>query len=298
MRLVTKLTGLSADVIRVWERRYGAVVPERTSGGTRLYSEQDLRRLTLLKAAVDAGHTIRVLAALDEPKLRALLGRGGAAAESAGAAREPAGWASLIEQYLDRVGRFDAEGAGDLLARAMSVTEASVFVFELILPILREVGDRWHAGTLTVAHEHLVSAQIKGFLFTFTRLLRPLPGAPRLIAATPAGHHHEFGALVAAYLAAARGLNVIYLGADVPDEDLLGAVDRSKADVLLLSVLLESTGSSRRPVDAILRRCAERIETWLGTPPTHHRPDQLPSLRHFTRFEDLDAALTMLVARL
>ena len=295
MRLVTRLTGLSADVIRVWERRYGAVVPERSDGGTRLYSERDLRRLILLKAAVDAGHTIRAIATLEEEKLRALSDQAGAEPVSRTSASD--GWGDLIERYLEHVTRFDAEGAGDLLARAMSVSEGSVFVFELILPLLREVGDRWHAGTLSVAHEHLVSAQVKGFLFTFTRLLRPLPGAPRLVIATPAGHLHEFGALVGAYLAAARGLNTVYLGADVPDEDLVGAAEQGKADVLLLSVLLDPDGPSRRRLRETLRRCAESVETWIGTPPEHDGSKHPPLSRHFTSFEDLDAAFTMLVTR-
>ena len=297
MRLVTKLTGLSADVIRVWERRYKAVVPRRSDGGTRLYSELDLRKLVLLKAAVDAGHAISSIAALDEEQLRSLTDSANSAGGSTIGPKANEGYFELIAQYLERVSRFDASGAADLLARSAAVTEASVFVFEVVLPILREVGDRWHAGDLTVAHEHLVSAQIKGFLFTFTRLFRPLPGAPRLIAATPAGHMHEFGALVAAYLGAARGLHVVYLGANVPDQDLMDAVDKSGADVLILSALIDSGAASRRHLSELLKRTIQRAETWLGTQQNFNVKGHPQGLRHFTSFEDLDAALTMLVAR-
>jgi methanogenic corrinoid protein MtbC1 len=295
MRLVTKLTGLTADSVRVWERRYNAVTPHRTDGGTRMYSDEDLRRLTLLKAAVDAGHAISAVARLDEDALRALVEPAGDS-EHAATPHGPS-WSQLVRDYLEHIERFDSTGAGDLLARAASVTEASVFVFEVVLPILREVGDRWHAGSLTVAHEHLVTAQVRGFLFTITRMVRPMRGAPRILVATPAGHRHDFGALVGAYLAAARGLNVVFLGADVPDDDLLDAVGKSDADVILLSVLHTLERSEMRRLCALLADCAARKDTWVGTPPDHAALGHNPDVRYFTRFEDLDAAFTMLVTR-
>lgn len=294
MRVVTRMTGLTSHTVRVWERRYQAVVPQRTAGNTRRYSAEDVRKLTLLRITTELGFPIREVAPLDSDALEALIQRERGVEPSPGgspvAADDP--HAGIRRDYLERIEAFDYYRALETLSRASALLPTSDFVFDVLLPILRETGDRWEAGSFTVAHEHAVSAQARGLLDTLLRLAAPQPGAPRLLIATPAGHLHEFGVLAAAYLAVARGFEPVYLGPDVPDIDLLDAVTRSQASLVLLSVVRTLDPGEARRLDDVLQRLCDRCEVWMGLPPEHGSRGRVDGVRYFHRFEDLDLALT------
>ncbi len=292
MRVVTRLTGLSAHTIRVWERRYEAVTPERTSGNSRRYSAEDVRRLTLLRDATGLGYRIKDVAELPDDQLEELVSN----------ASEPANGIDItdtrnpteqhLDEYLDAVARFDSRSAADILARAAMLMEPSRFVLEVVLPLLRQTGTRWEEQRFSVAQEHLVTHQVRGLLDTLLRLTSTQAGAPRLLVGTPQGFSHEFGALVGALLAAARGLDPIYLGADLPLEDLLNAIHKSRVDLLLLGVLHRPEQAASEQLDEALRRLVEKVEVWVGLPNDHPNHGQVPGVRYFDRFEDLDIALT------
>lgn len=288
MRVVTRLTGLQPDTIRAWERRYHAVSPRRTDGNTRMFTADDVRRLTLLREVTELGHPIGQVADLTTTALEDLIADD-ARAEARPAATGEQGLALIVEQYLGAVGRFDARRAQEILLRAAAVLPARDFLFDVALPIVREVGQRWAHAALGVAQEHLVSAQVRGLLMTFTRMYPPDPGARRVVVTTPEGQRHEFGALVGALLAAVRGLEVIYLGTDLPDPDLRWAVEMSQAHVLLLSTAVALPPDEAERLAATLDSLPPRVQIWFGMPPetdfTH------PRVRRFTSFEALEVAL-------
>jgi len=294
MRVVTRMTGLTSHTVRVWERRYQAVVPHRTAGNTRRYSAEDVHKLTLLRKATDLGYPIREVAPHDVSALEDLIQQERRVDRSAeGPPAEPDDpYAGLRAEYLARIEAFDYYRALEALSRASALLTTTDFVFEVLLPILRETGDRWEAGTFTVAHEHAVSSQARGLLDTLLRLAAPQAGAPRMVMATPATHLHEFGVLAAAHLAAARGFEPVYLGPDVPDIDLIDAVSRSGASLVLLSVERTMDPSETRTFDDLLQRLCQRCEVWVGLPPGHSARDRVAGVRYFIRFEDLDLALT------
>lgn len=296
MRVVTRLTGLAADTIRAWERRYGAVEPPRTEGNTRRYRAADVRRLSLLKEATARGHRIGDIARLSEEELLGLT-----EAETALAAEtrpHPAdgdgtdeAYERVRKDYLAAIGRYETRRAGELLARASAVFGPRELVVDVVLPIMRATGDLWQAGQLSVAQEHLVSMQARSLFDTLFRLSSPHPGAPRLVASTPAGQLHEFGALGGAMLAAMRGFDVLYLGADVPEKDLVEAAERSGAAVVLLSVVRRGTTQETAALAASIERLAAEVETWVGTGGDHPIVPLVSKARLFHRFEDLDVAL-------
>ncbi len=293
MRAVTEMTGLTSHTIRVWERRYGAVVPHRTAGNTRRYSAEDVHKLTLLREATEQGYPIREIATRPISELEDLAQGERPVERSRGTPAADLGdpCSRIRREYLDHIEAFDHRRALEVLSRASALLPAADLVFEVLLPVLRETGDRWEAGTFTVAHEHAVSAQARGLLDTLIRLAAPRQGAPRLAVATPANHLHEFGALAAAHLAVAHGFEPVYLGPDVPDVDLLDAVSRSEAAVLLLAVERDMDPSESRSLDDLLQRLGERCDVWVGLPPGHGARDRVADVRYFHRFEDLDRAL-------
>lgn len=296
MRVVTRLTGLSAHTIRVWERRYGAVTPVRTGGNSRRYSAEDVRRLGLLKEATDLGYKIMNLAELENAALEELVA-GESKTRPASASPAPKdGLEQLRNEYLESIRRFDARSASELLGRAAMLLEPTVFVFDVVLPILRETGLLWAKDDFTVAHEHLVTFQMRGLMDTLLRLSSPHEGAPRILVATPEGFLHEFGALAGALLAAARGFEPVYLGSGVPIADLMAAVQSSRADLLLLGVLHKPDAQLMESLNAQLARLASLTPLWVGLPPDHPNLGAVPGVRYFDRFEDLDLALTQRAA--
>jgi DNA-binding transcriptional MerR regulator len=300
MRVVTRMTGLSPDTIRAWERRYDAVVPERSEGNTRRYSALDVRRLALLKEATTRGHRIGDIATLSEEELRALPSAEVGLAASAepdgvGPASVDRALTIVRADYLAAVERFDARVSGDLLARAAAIFRPRDFVLGLVLPILRETGDRWHRQEFSVAQEHLVSMQARSLLDAILRLASPTKGAPRIIAATPEGQLHEFGALAGAMLAALRGFDVLYLGPQVPGRDLAIAVEAGRGSVVLLSVILDISAASNARLAETIDALAEQATTWVGLPPDHGLNRLLARAVLLHEFDDFDLALTKLL---
>lgn len=283
MRVVTRLTGLSSHTIRVWERRYEAVRPTRTQGNARRYSEEDVRRLRLLRELTEEGHRISDVANLSEPEL-VRLARGEASGSDS--------FAELRRTYLSAVQGFRGREASAILSRAAALLDPSSLATDVVLPILRETGSRWTQGRFNVAHEHLVSVHMRGLLDALMRQTEPLPGAPVLVAATPSNHMHEFGALVGAQLGAARGYEVLYLGADVPQEDLLSALEGSGASLCLLAIS-RGLGVMEQPmIEETLTVLARVCEVWVGVPPGHELLEaEIEGVRLITDFQELDHAL-------
>jgi len=295
MRVVTRLTGLNADTVRVWERRYGAVEPPRTEGRARRFTAQDVRRLLLIREAIGRGHAIRDVARLSEGELQSLLGQTGAlerGSESASAVPPEDAHARLRAEYLAALERFDVRRAGDILARSAALMEPTELVLEVIAPILREIGDRWEHGAMSVAHEHVGSAQLRSLLFAMMRLPGPQPGARKVLVTTPPGQLHEFGALIGAFVAASRGYEAIYLGPDLPESDLDVALELSRADLVLLSVVRDVSREELALLAASVRRLKGVAEVWVGLPEDHEAVAALSDVRLFHSYRDLDCALT------
>jgi DNA-binding transcriptional MerR regulator/methylmalonyl-CoA mutase cobalamin-binding subunit len=258
---VARLTGLTLDTIRAWERRYGAVAPGRGARG-RVYSDAQVRRLRLLAALAREGHPISEVANLADARLEELLRR---AAEGPTPGAVPAQPAAPIAGVLDAIGRFDHEGADRELARLAALYPARDFVYEAALPLMRAAGERWHRGELSAAQEHMLSAILHAVVAGMVRIYAAPAGARRLLFATPQGELHEFGILAAAMLAASWRLGVVYLGPNLPPADIAAAALRTGA----AAVVVGATGAARASVDqalAIRRELAPEIEVWVGGP--------------------------------
>lgn len=237
--IVAERTGLSRDLLRVWERRYAAVRPTRSDSGQRLYSDADIARLKLLASASNAGRNIGQIAGLPTSALARLVEED--LAQSA--AREPVTDAPLpdrtdtvIPRALDYVRALDARGLEDLLRGSAAVLGVPVFLDRVASPILREVGERWHGGRLSIAEEHFASATVGDVVTELMRSIARNNGAPRVLVATLAGDRHIIGAALAGAAAAAEGWNVIYLGADLPAREIAAAAVSGDARAVAVSV--------------------------------------------------------------
>jgi DNA-binding transcriptional MerR regulator/methylmalonyl-CoA mutase cobalamin-binding subunit len=234
IRMVAERTGLSPDLIRVWEKRYGAVQPVRTASNRRRYSEREVERLMLLGKAVAAGHSIGAIARLPDEQLRALVavhGNGHGAERVSGCAPHCA----FVEEALARVSRFDEPGLRQVLNRAVVTVGVQGFLCRVVTPLIEEVGEQWRSGVLLAAHEHFLSGVLRVWL---GRMEGQVPAqAPRLVVATPAGQLHELGALLAGAAAAQMGWRPIQLGTNLPAAEIAGAALQSGARAVALSIV-------------------------------------------------------------
>jgi len=234
IRMVAERTGLSPDLIRVWEKRYGAVQPVRTASNRRRYSEREVERLMLLGKAVAAGHSIGAIARLPDEQLRALVaahGNGHGAERVSGCAPHCA----FVEEALARVSRFDEPGLRQVLNRAVVTVGVQGFLCRIVAPLIEEVGEQWRSGMLLAAHEHFLSGVLRVWL---GRMEGQVPAqAPRLVVATPAGQLHELGALLAGAAAAQMGWRPIQLGTNLPAAEIAGAALQSGARAVALSIV-------------------------------------------------------------
>ena len=250
---VVRLTGLSAHTIRAWERRYGAVRPTRTPGGTRRYTPSDIARLRVLKAGVEAGHRIGEIAGLPDAEIDARLSL------LRDDARPP------LEELRAAIARLDAVEVERLLAIQCAVLGPAAFARDVAAPLLREVGDRWESGDLSVAAEHLVSSITRGILGAALRGSADRD-APRLLLATPEGERHELGCLIAAVTALASGAAPTYLGPDLPAGEVAQAARRIGAAAVALSNVHLPVREARRYVRQLRRQLPDGVALWVGGP--------------------------------
>ena len=241
IQVVVRRTGLTPDVLRAWERRYGAVVPARSATGRRLYSDGDIERLRLLRRATLAGRSIGQVATLPTEALTAIVREDEVREAESPAVALRSDEGAVIARHLaeakQAVAALDARHLSAVLSRVAVGLSLSDFVESVLGPLLQHVGDAWHAGSLTVAHEHAASAVVRQVLGDMLGASGEDDGVPTMVAATPAGERHEFGAMMAAATAAAMGWHVVYLGPDLPADSIAVAAARHAARVVALSVV-------------------------------------------------------------
>jgi MerR family transcriptional regulator, light-induced transcriptional regulator len=239
--VVVRRTGLTQDVLRAWEKRYQAVTPLRTSTGRRLYTEEQVEKLRLLRQLVQGGRRISDVADLGLVDLQQLAEEDASEAvlPSMPAGRgEPRGFLIACIEAVDRLDRHGLEQALDAASVALSRPRLRG---EVLVPLIHELGRRWQAGTWRIVHEHVASATLRAFLWSMWRRSEPVAGASTLVVATPAGQRHELGALLVAGIASDLGWRVVYLGCDLPAEEIAAAVAASQASAVLLSIVYPLT---------------------------------------------------------
>jgi MerR family transcriptional regulator, light-induced transcriptional regulator len=224
---LAKRTGVSPELLRAWEQRYGLLQPTRTPGGFRLYSAADEARVQRMQRLVSGG-----LAAAQAARL--VLSGGepapGAASTSTTIVDEES---ANLTASLDRL---DEQAANTALDRLFSAYTVETFLQDVVIPYLHRLGERWEAGEVSVAQEHFASSLLRGRLLGLAQGWGQGQGPGAVLACLP-GEHHELGLLVFGVALRRRGWRITYLGTDSP----IGAVadiarSLAPAVVVLLSM--------------------------------------------------------------
>jgi DNA-binding transcriptional MerR regulator/methylmalonyl-CoA mutase cobalamin-binding subunit len=266
IRAVSKLTGISIDTLRAWERRYQVVTPQRDERG-RLYSEADVERLRSLNAAVERGHAIGRLAELNDEELQSLMVSPPPKQDHVGAlkATRPALPSEAHRSVMAAIERLDNAEAERELALLAAVFAPRELVYRVALPLMQEVGETWHAGKLSVAQEHLASALLRNLVGALFPLHRRNSPASKLLFATPSGERHEFGILLAAMLAAGGGLDCVYLGVDLPADEIVLAAQKTAPQAVVLGFIgANGAKAGLRELQILAQKLPAQIELWVG----------------------------------
>ncbi len=226
---VSEMTGVNSVTLRAWERRYGLIQPERTPKGHRLYSREDINLIEAILEYLERGLSISKVA--DQIKQNVVqeeeLDTGDA-------------WSSYLYRMIDAIGHFDEAILDAIYNEAMSLYPVDVVTRKLIKPLLIELGERWTRNQgdpdqVPIAEEHFFSVFIRNKLGARFHHQNAQNTGPRLIAACLPGEHHEFGLLLFALSAHARGYRLILLGSDMPLNELAIVAQRTEADAVVLS---------------------------------------------------------------
>ena len=238
MKVVTQRTGLTSHTVRVWERRYGAVVPERTETNRRHYSDADIERLELLQTLIRYGHSIGQIAGRDTMALQELLEQerrrlAGSTVIDFPELKDD----TLLGRGLRAVVEMD-HGAMDGICEEAAVEMGhSGMLLRFVIPMMKKIGELWHAGRISAAHEHVATASIRTFLLANLRGQATPASAPGIVVGTPDGQMHELGAAIVASLAAREGWRVTYLGPSLPAHEIAQAALRTRSSVVALSIV-------------------------------------------------------------
>ena len=227
---VAKLTGLSKDVIRVWERRFGVLKPTRGANRYRNYSDEDVALLRYLKEQLDAGGSIGDLARLGREEL---LNRLRAASPRASFIDNT--FDRLLRELLSALDPFDRVMFEKRLNGAVAVVPFEEALHGILLPLQEQVGQLWHDGHVNVAIEHYVTKQIQQKIFSAMNQLPVAEFGAKVVVACPPGEEHDIAALAVAYRCRVRGCRVYYLGANVPVAALTKLCHEVEPDLTIVS---------------------------------------------------------------
>jgi DNA-binding transcriptional MerR regulator len=238
--VVSNQTGLSRHVIRAWERRYKAITPQRSGSRRRLYTVADIERLMLLKRAVDHGYRISTIAGLETAELSELVHSAslpdGAVPYPAvrGSKREPQ---EIVDACMGAVAVLDGPELNRLLRGAAVTFSRQRLLEHVIAPLMEQVGRRWSRGDLRIVHAHGASVVVHAQLMRMLEFSADRePEQPCLLMATPAGQHCCLGALTICIIAQDHGWTPVFMGTNLPAEEIAAACTALAPQMLALSI--------------------------------------------------------------
>ena len=226
IRTVSSLTGVNSITLRAWERRYGLIKPIRTPKGHRLYTQNDIDLIQQVLELLDKGISIgQVKDYLD--------GKGAQNKSKTEEGVDP--WSNYQRRMLNAIVRFDTNSLDQTYNDALSLYPIDLVTKHLIIPLLRELGERWAQKEGSIAEEHFFGAYLRNKLGARFHHHASSQVGPLLVAACLPGEQHEVGLMLFCLTALNQGYRLVYLGADTPFSELVVPVERSDANAILLS---------------------------------------------------------------
>ena len=240
IQVVSRRTGLTADVIRAWEKRYQAVTPQRAANSRRLYSDLDVEKLSLLRRATSAGRRIGDIANYSLEELYALIETDeNAAAEALNISVQRPNTGSVMEHFeecLDAVTQMDMGELKQSLNRAANTLGVPFLLEDLLRPLIAYIRDECRRGNMRLAQERMATAMIRSYMCTLAASETTNPSAYKIIVTTPIGQSYDLIALRMAVAATSYGWNAVYLGTELPTDEIAYTCNHTSAQAVALGI--------------------------------------------------------------
>jgi len=271
---VAEMTGVNAVTLRAWERRYGLLQPRRTPSGHRLYSDDDVEQIKAILQMLDEGIAIsRAAKALQSPGTAPVA-----------QAIEP--WSRYQSQMLLGISEFNEIILEDTYNEAMSLYPVEIVTRQLLMPLLKQLGERWETEECGIAEEHFFSVFMRNKLGARFHHRNRQNTGPKLVIACLPHEHHEFGLLLLSLSLHARGYQLIMLGADMVLEQLPHVVNRTHSNGIILS---SSVSFGRDNLQRALQQLVKssNVPVFIGGPVTEFYNDAISDAGAISLGDDL-----------
>jgi DNA-binding transcriptional MerR regulator len=231
INMIAKKLGIPQVTIRAWESRYGVVTPDRTEGGHRVYSEDDLRDLIWLKEhVVEKGVPISQAAKMLKQQREKI------AQKQSDEERLSMSYESMSEHLYNALLRYDNDRAHAYIDLCFSMFHYEDVFHNVLVPILKRVGREWHDGAVLISQEHFATQFVRQRILEFSRLFPVDRSVPKCIAFCPSGESHQIGLLLFTLFLQKHGHEVLFLGANTSFEHLLHVIRSSQVQIVCVSV--------------------------------------------------------------
>ena len=230
IKLVEKRVGIPSVTIRAWETRYGAVKPQRTDSGHRLYSEQDIEDLLWLKSQTEEkGMSISQAAKhLQQRKER----RENTDVELVVHQKT---FQELVERLYSALCNFQTEQANAVLDFGLSMFQHDELFNHVLTEVMQRIGTEWEQGKRTIAQEHFVTQFVLQRLGQFFRIFPIDPSLPRTLSLCPAGERHQVGLMMFSLFLRKKGMEVVYLGDNTPMQEVDEMIRSHRIQLICIS---------------------------------------------------------------
>ncbi len=288
--------GVKSHTIRVWEKRYNLFSPDRTERGQRLYGDDDLSKAKLIASLIDCGHSISSLAEYNISELEELKNK----INSDKVENKKSADTNKLNTILRHMSSYQIDAIADELQHARLSTGAREFILDLVLPVIREIGELVAKGKYSVTQEHITSTIIRDQL---SQIYLPNLGHAKthIALATPEGNLHEFSILIADILCRSHRISTRYLGATHPAICLAEAINVLKTPFLVLGVISSDQWDYEKNIIPYLKGIDDSINhevvVVLGGGYKLDFPDfiHIKEVKVFSTFEDFDKYLEVLL---
>ncbi|MDD2499333.1 MAG: MerR family transcriptional regulator [Geobacter sp.] len=282
---IERETGIAKDTLRIWERRYGFPLPQRTATGERRYSAEQRERLVVIRQLLDAGLRPGALTGLGTQQLRDLMQQQTPQPDQS----------TELEQLLTLLRDSSENGLRHELERLLQLHGLGRFLTQIIAPLNHAVGQAWADGQIGVFDEHIYAEQVRLVVSNALLTLQPAPQAPRVLLTTLPGEQHGLGMLMAACMVGLAGAHPLVAGVQTPlDEIVRGAVSGG-CSVVGISC---SSYQQRRTIASQLVRLRSmlpaEISLWVGGGGSSNLPQMPKGITLFSSLDQISEAITQL----
>ncbi len=255
IKRAAQLTGVPDTSLRAWERRYGVPVPQRSDSGYRLYDHEALAIISTMRRLVDDGWSPAAAAEAVRSGTIPLTPDAGADDDtpSADGPAQP-GADTYTARFLSAATRMDIAGIDESLDAGFGLGSFEHVVDSWLFPTLTALGEGWARGEIDVAGEHAASHAVHRRLSAAFDAAGGRPRGPGVVVGLPSGSQHELGALAFATAIRRSGLNVLYLGANVPASSWEAAVTSHAARAAVLAVVTHDDRPAAITITELLAR--------------------------------------------